>query len=183
MATILVVYASRTGCTREAAELIGETIKAKAGLEVDVRPVQEVRDLAGYRAVVVGSAGRNKRGWLREARHWLRDHEEALRTLPVAFFMTCWVLRDDTPAARAEAEGYVALVRQKVPAVVPVAVGLFPGRLDLRRFSGFERFWMRMKHAPAGDWFDPARVRRWAEDLPEKLALGSDTPGRGAEQR
>src|SRR5450759_2919007 len=41
------------------------------------------------------------------------------------------------------------------------AIGLFPDRLDLSRFSAFDRFWLRMKHAPSGDWFERARVRQW----------------------
>ncbi len=169
MGRILVAYASRTGCTRETAEIIAGTLRAKVAQEVDVRPVQEIGDLSSYSAVVVGSAGRHKRGWISEARHWLRDHEQALHARPVAYFMTCWVVRDDTIAAQAEAQGYIDLVRAKVPSINPVAVGLFPGRLDLARFSAFDRWYLRMKHAPAGDWFDAERVRRWAEELPPKL--------------
>ena len=40
------------------------------------------------------------------------------------------------------------------------AIGLFPDRLDLSRFSAFDRFWLRVKHAPSGDWFERARVRQ-----------------------
>ena len=74
MGKILVAYASRTGCTREAAEIIGERAAHRnARRSVDVRPVQEVSDLSGYSAVVIGSAARRKRGWVSEARHWLRE--------------------------------------------------------------------------------------------------------------
>jgi menaquinone-dependent protoporphyrinogen IX oxidase len=171
MGKILVVYASRTGCTHEAAEIIGDVLQAAACDQVDVRPVQEVSDPSGYSAVIVGSAARRKRGWLSEGRHWLRDHEAVLRGLPVAYFMTCWVLRDNTPGTRGEAQGYMAMVREKFPAINPLAIGLFPGRLDLKSFSAFDRFWLRMKHAPEGDWFDGDQVRRWAEGLPAHLAL------------
>ena len=170
MAKILVTYASRTGCTREAAEIIGDVLQVAGSYHVDVRPIQEADDLSGYAAVIAGSAARRKRGWLSEGRHWLCDHQAELRELPVAYFMTCWVLRDDTPEARGEAQGYMALVREEVPAINPVAIGLFPGRLDLTRFSAFDRFWLRMKHAPVGDWFVGDQVRRWAEGLPAHLA-------------
>jgi len=170
MGKILVAYASRTGCTREAAEIIGDALRSATCDQVDMLRIREAGDLSGYVAVIVGSAARSKRGWLSEARHWLRDHEVALRGLPVAYFMTCWVLRDDTPEARGQAQGYMALVREKIPAISPVAIGLFPGRLDLKRFSAFDRFWLRMKHAPEGDWFDGDQVRRWAEGLPVLLS-------------
>lgn len=169
MGKILVTYASRTGCTREAAEIIGRVLSSKGETQVDVRPIQEVQTLEGYSAIVVGAAARQKRGWVSEARHWLRDHETALCCVPVAYFMTCWVLRDDTSDAQREAQGYIDLVRARTPGIAPVAVGLFPGRLDLARFSAFDRFFLKRKHAPVGDWFDAERVRQWAAGLPAKL--------------
>ncbi len=181
MSAILVAYASRTGCTRQAAEIIGETLRGATGEQVDVLPVQEASDLSAYSAVVAGGAGRRKRGWVSEGRHWLRAHQAELSKLPVAYFLTGWVLREDTPAAHQEAEGYMDLVQAAFSAIRPLAVGLFPGRLDLARFSAFERFWMRMKHAPSGDWFDPALVRRWAEELPAKLAFGPPQPASDTE--
>ena len=44
-------YASQYGSTREIAEKIGEVLH-QAGLPTDVFPVNEVRDLASYAAVV-----------------------------------------------------------------------------------------------------------------------------------
>jgi menaquinone-dependent protoporphyrinogen IX oxidase len=172
MGPILVVYASRTGCTREAAEIVAEALRAVIGAQVDVLPVQQAHDLSAYTAVVAGSAARHERGWVSEGRHWLRDHQAELGRLPVALFLTCWVLREGTPAGRRQAEGYMALALDRTPEIRPAALGLFPGRLDLARFSAFDRWYMRMKGAPSGDWFDPEQVRRWAEELPAKLAAG-----------
>jgi flavodoxin len=49
-----VTYASRTGSTAEIAQAIGKTL-AESNAQVDVRPMQEVQDLAPYSAVVAGS--------------------------------------------------------------------------------------------------------------------------------
>ena len=46
---ILVAYASRTGSTADAAKVIGTTL-AESGAQVDVLPIQDVTDLAPYRA-------------------------------------------------------------------------------------------------------------------------------------
>jgi hypothetical protein len=52
---ILVAYASRTGSTAGVAEAIGQ-ILAESGAPVEVGHMQDVKDLAPYRAVVAGSA-------------------------------------------------------------------------------------------------------------------------------
>ena len=52
---VLVTYATKYGATREIAEKIGQTIQ-QAGFQVDVLPVDGVRDLAPYQAIVLGSA-------------------------------------------------------------------------------------------------------------------------------
>src|SRR5687768_12109848 len=67
---ILVTYASRGGSTAGVAEAIGRTL-AERGLEVDVRPMDAVHDLAPYRAVVAGSAVRRER-WLPEALRFMQ---------------------------------------------------------------------------------------------------------------
>jgi len=47
---ILVAYASRTGSTAGGAEAIGKSLSGNS-VTVDVRPVTEITDLAGYHAV------------------------------------------------------------------------------------------------------------------------------------
>ena len=54
MKKVLVTYASKCGSTAEVAQVIAERL-AQQGDGVDVKPVEEVHDLAGYDAVVVGS--------------------------------------------------------------------------------------------------------------------------------
>ncbi len=54
---LLVAYGTAAGSTAEVAQAIGEEME-KAGAVVDVKPVEEVEDLKGYDAVVVGTAVR-----------------------------------------------------------------------------------------------------------------------------
>ncbi len=58
---ILVAYATRAGSTAEVAEVVAGVLRESgAEIEVDVRPVREVRVLAGYDAVVLGTAMRRR---------------------------------------------------------------------------------------------------------------------------
>jgi menaquinone-dependent protoporphyrinogen oxidase len=52
--SVLVAYATRSGSTKEVAEVVAATLR-EHGLEVDVQPMKSVRSLAGYRTVVLGA--------------------------------------------------------------------------------------------------------------------------------
>lgn len=83
-AQVLVAYASKHGSTAEIAQAIADELAAH-GLVVDCRPADEVHGVAGYAAVVIGSAVYMKR-WRREARHLLHRHADELRDRPFWIF-------------------------------------------------------------------------------------------------
>ncbi len=81
---ILVTYASKYGATAEIAEKIGAVLR-QAGLPADVEPVDRIRDLNPYQAVILGSAiyiGK----WQKEAAAFLQAHAETLADRPVWLF-------------------------------------------------------------------------------------------------
>ena len=51
---ILVGYATRYGSTQEVAEVIATTLR-KAGFELDVKLVQNIKSLADYKAIILGA--------------------------------------------------------------------------------------------------------------------------------
>ena len=81
---VLVAYASRHGGTRGIAERIGERIAA-AGAQVDVRPARDVRDVAGYDAVILGSA-LYMWHWLSDARDLAKRAAKSASGKPVWLF-------------------------------------------------------------------------------------------------
>jgi menaquinone-dependent protoporphyrinogen oxidase len=82
--SVLLAYATRYGSTREVAEAIAAELR-KAGLEVDIQPMREVKTLDRYDAVVLGAAIYNTR-WHPDAGLFLSQHREALKQRPVAIF-------------------------------------------------------------------------------------------------
>jgi ABC-type uncharacterized transport system involved in gliding motility auxiliary subunit len=85
MKKVLVAYASRYGSTAEVAQAIGARL-GERDMAVDVKNVEEVKDLAGYSAVVVGSAVRVGR-WLPAATKFVQQHKSALSGVPLAYLL------------------------------------------------------------------------------------------------
>jgi menaquinone-dependent protoporphyrinogen oxidase len=169
---ILVTYASRTGWTVGVAEAVGRTLM-ESGMQVDVLPMQDVKDLPGYGAVVAGS-GINGAAWLPEGLAFVRDHQAELRSKPFAAFLVCMTLamRDGE-----KYRGHVASWLDPVRAMVrPVSEGLFTGGLDIKRVpSASDRFKFRMSVLfgvwKEGDHRDWEAIRTWALDLGPLLAV------------
>ena len=166
---ILVAYASGTGSTVGVAEAIGAALAAH-GVEVDVRPMDEVSDLSAYRAVVAGSAIRNQ-AWLPEAMAWLQTHRAALAQKPFAAFLVCMTMAARNETYRQGVREWLAPVRVLVP---PVSEGFFAGVLDLaqvptwRQRLGF-RLSVLLGVWREGDHRDWDAIRVWADELPAKL--------------
>ena len=167
---ILVTYATCTGSTVGVAEAIGKTL-AEGGAQVDVLPMQTVKDLAPYRAVVAGSAIQGKQ-WLPEAMQFVQAHQAELSRKPFAAFLVCMTL------AMRNGENYrphVAEFLAPVRALVrPVSEGLFAGALDISKIPSFgDRLKFRLSVVlgvwSEGDHRDWNAIRAWASDLAAKL--------------
>src|SRR5512143_2273612 len=82
--SILLAYASRYGSTQEVAETIAAALR-ESGLEVELQPMQDVKQIDRFTAVVLGAAIYNAK-WHPAAHQFLSQHQAALSRLPVAIF-------------------------------------------------------------------------------------------------
>ena len=178
---ILVTYASRAGSTAEVAQAIGETLRGSTPtlprtgggvrrteeVQVDVLPMQDIKDLSVYQAVVAGSAIRKSK-WLPEAVQFMREHQGTLRHVPFAMFTVCiTIAMSNTEQYRSVVRGWVAPMRELVR---PLSEGLFAGMLDFSKLPvNWDTLMLRLTVAlgifPRGDRRDWTAVRAWAESL------------------
>ena len=167
---ILITYASRTGSTAEIAEAIGKTLSLN-NANVDVLPMQDVKDLAPYSAVIVGSAIRKSK-WLPEAMTFIQDHRAELARKRVATFTVCITLAMSSgDRYRQAVSEWIAPVRT---AVKPISEGLFAGRLDFAKLPlSFDTLKFRLVVAlgifPKDDRRDWKAIHDWAESLCPRL--------------
>ena len=162
---ILVTYATRTGSTAGVAKAIGKTL-TNGGAQVDVLPIEEVRDLSPYKAVVAGSAIQDKR-WLPEAMLFLHVHQAELAQKPFAAFLVCMTMTIGNGKYRDEVATWMKPVRKLVR---PMSEGLFAGALDISKIPSFIirqkfRLSVAMGVWTEGDHRDWNAIRLWAEEL------------------
>ena len=168
---VLVAYASKCGTTGEVAEAIGEVL-CQGGAMVETKRAANVKDLNGYKAVIIGSAIQSSQ-WMPEAKEFVESNQQILSKLPVAFFLTCLTLSIQTEKARSKAMTFLDPLFAAVPQVKPVSVGRFAGVLDYSKLSFIYRTVMKRKMKKRGiqegDYRDWNAIRSWATDIRSEL--------------
>jgi menaquinone-dependent protoporphyrinogen oxidase len=159
---VLVTAASRHGGTAEIATIIGQAL-TEAGLETEVKPLRGLDGVAGYNAVVIGSAVYVGR-WLPEATEFVQRHAIELAARPVWLFSSGPIGSPD-PKPQGDPTGIAEL------AGMAKARGhrIFAGQLDRNRLGIGERLMVGAVHAPDGDFRDPEAIRSWAREIAATL--------------
>ena len=167
---VLVAYGSWAGSTRGIAETIAEALQEE-GFSVSTLPAGEVKDISPYSAVVLGSGIRA--GQLHnKVKGFMKRHKSALQKLPVAYFVACLCLKEETPEKIQEAQGYLNPLLQKYTEVKPVSQGLFAGALDYGKLDWFSGWIMKKIEndgGKGGDYRDSQIIRTWAKETAAKL--------------
>ena len=158
---VLVTYATKMGATASIAAAIGAELR-KAGHQVDVHEITDVKAVSEYDAVVLGSAVYLHR-WRPEAVEFLRRHEDQLRTRRVWLFHSGPLGPDkDQPQTMPP---NVARLADRIGAAPAMT---FAGRLDPDSARGFLARRLA-KGQLAGDSRDWQRIADWANDISTTL--------------
>jgi menaquinone-dependent protoporphyrinogen oxidase len=161
---VLITAATRHDATREIGEAIGAGL-AERGIDAETRPIDEVTDLAGYDAVVLGSAVYMGR-WLKPARQFAEHNGAALAAIPVWLFSSGPL---GPPAHRVPA-GEPADITDLVKLTGALEHRVFAGRLERERLGFAERAAAKVVHAPEGDCRDWSTVDGFAGEIAAQLA-------------
>ena len=172
---ILVAYDTIHGSTAEVAKEIGTALCAR-GFQVDIRFVGNVTSLADYDAVILGSAIYEFR-WLLDATAFLKNNQDMLSAMPVAYFIVGASLFQDTPENRdAVKKSFIDPVLAEYPDIKPLSIGLFGGAVDFKKeqYNLFEIFVLRILGLIVGfkdsaDWRNWEYINTWANEVGDQL--------------
>jgi menaquinone-dependent protoporphyrinogen oxidase len=169
---LLVTYATKHGGTAEIAEVIGQRLRDR-GHKVDVRPAKDVIHIAGYEAVIVGSA-MYMFHWQRDALSLIKRHEAELRQRPT------WLFSSGPTGGSPQADATLDEVRRSPTDYPPLGTvaelaerigarghATFPGRIEEGVGGIFSRW------VPKGDWRDFDAIRDWADAIAADLEVGA----------
>ena len=164
---VLVTAASKHGSTRELAETIARVLE-EHGLSAELVEMDEVDDLSGYDAYVVGS-GIYLGNWLKKARRFIDAHASELARRPTWLFASGSIvgeppLADDPNALRA------GLVERLVETTNAREHKLFAGKLEMSKLGRLEKAAVRGAHASEGDHRDWDEIKRWATEIAAELS-------------
>ena len=160
---VLVTAASRHGATHEVASAIAQGL-ARRGVEADARPVEELAELDGYDAFVIGSAVYVGR-WLDPARELVEGHEGTLANAPVWLFSSGPLGPPDALKPEGDPVDVAALIGTSR------AIGhrVFAGRLDRKLLSFTEKAVVVAVRAPEGDFRDWEAIDGFASEIAGQL--------------
>ena len=169
---VLVTYASKYGATKEIAERIGQVLH-QAGLQTDVCPVDGIRDLNPYQAVILGSAlyiGK----WQKEAVEFVKANEKALADRPVWLFSS-GPTGEGEPVELVEGQRLPAALKPTADRIRPRDIAVFHGHINPDKLNLIEKWAIKsVVKKPFGDFRNWDTIVAWTTTIADAL--------KGAEQ-
>jgi len=164
--TVLVAAASKHGATREIAARIGARLTER-GIDVDVKNLEQVEELGGYDAFVIGS-GIYLGNWLKQARRFLDAHAAEFGERPTWLFASGSIV-GDPPVADDPNALRAGLAERLVERTHAREHKLFAGKLDTSTLGVLEKAAVRGAHASDGDHRNWQAIEEWGDSIAHEL--------------
>jgi menaquinone-dependent protoporphyrinogen oxidase len=165
--TVLVAYASKYGSTREIAEAIVETL-SKNEIQADLRSADSVKDIQGYKGVILGSAiyvGQ----WPKSAVSLLKKNQEKLTGMPVWLFSS-GPSGEGNPLQLVDGVRFPPSLKTLIENIHPQDIAVFHGDINLNKINAMEKWAIKnVVKKPFGDYRDWDSIYRWTSSVAENM--------------
>ncbi len=164
---ILITYASKYGATQEIARKIGEVLR-QAGLQADILPIDSIRNLRAYEAIILGSAVYIGK-WPKEAETFLRTNEKILADRLVWLFSSGPTGEGD-PVELVEGWRLPDAVKPVADRIHPRDIAVFHGYINPDKINFIEKWAVKsLVKKPFGDFRDWGSIVTWATSIADAL--------------
>jgi len=161
---VLIAAASKHGATQEIGARIGSVLDAR-GHQVDVECPSEVRDVARYDIVVLGSAV--------YAGHWQKDAKELVeREASVMRHRPVWLFSSGPVGDPPKPQEVPADVQDVVAATGAFEHHVFAGKIEKESLSFPERAMVKALRVGEGDYRDWNEIDLWATTIADSISSG-----------
>jgi len=164
---VLVAYATKYGATAEIAEKIGEVL-GQEGVAVDVLPVNQVKDLDSYGAVVLGSAVYIFR-WRKEASRFLKANARQLAERPLWIFSSGPTGKGD-PVELTNGWRFPKSLKPQIDSIQPREIVVLHGAIDSGKMKGLEKWMIKKVGAATEDSRDWEAIASWTKEIASAVA-------------
>jgi menaquinone-dependent protoporphyrinogen oxidase len=165
---ILVAYDTDHGATSTIADTIAK-VMCEQGFMVDLKLAHKVKDVSSYDALMIGTPIYYG-SWLSGVMNFLKKYEQSIAAKPHVLFVNCTYLKEDTEEIRNKVmELWVTPILAKYPAIKPLDIGLFGGKILLEELYPLEYILMKLMKYKDGDFRDYEKIGAWAESMAATL--------------
>jgi len=165
---VLVAYASQYGATMEIAERMGVVLR-RSGFDVDVLPVDQVKDLPSYQSIIIGS-GVYIGQWNKKAVRFVSSNQEILVDRRVWIFSSGPTGEGD-PEVLLDGWRLPAAVQTVAERIRPQDVAVFHGYINPAKLNFIQRWVIKnIVKKPSGDYRDWKSIENWTFGIAKQLA-------------
>lgn len=160
---VLVLYKTKTGTTKEAAEVIKQVF-IDHDFSVEIKELSEVTSMEKYDGVIIG-APINGMQWLPEVTNFVENNKEVLKKKNTACFALSYIIND----GRKFWKKRIKRNFQRGSGVVnPMDTAIFGGKID-KPMPGPARLIFGLSKDNPLDYRNEEIIKEWAEKLIKML--------------
>lgn len=160
---VLIIYMTKTGTTKEAAEIIKEVF-VREEVEVEVLEISKVNGIEDYETIIIGAPINGMR-WLPEITSFIKKNKIILNNKNVACFTLSYVINDGRKFWKKRISKNFKNICDLIN---PIDTAIFGGKIN-KPMPIIPRFIFGLSKKSPLDYTDHEKIKHWSQKLIKRL--------------